>query len=90
MKMKMKTSTNMIALVVNMALLSTAIGDNLQGLSGGFVPKEKTVYLIRHADKHGENGQLCSAGLYRAEQLKQVFSGKQSGHETKFSIRICL
>jgi len=72
----MKSSTIIMKFLVSMALTSTAIGDdNLQDLSDGYAPHEKTVYLIRHADKHKENGNLCAAGVYRAEELKKVFSG---------------
>jgi len=74
----MKSSTIIMKFLVSMALISTAIGDdNLQDLSSGYVPHDKTVYLIRHADKNGQNGDLCAAGVYRAKQLKHVFNGKE-------------
>ena len=37
---------------------------------------ERTVYVIRHADKIGEKCDLCHAGVIRAKQLTGVFSGK--------------
>ena len=36
---------------------------------------ERTVYVIRHADKIGETCDLCHAGEIRARQLTKVFSG---------------
>ena len=42
--------------------------------------KSKTLYLIRHANKschHDHSANLCAAGVYRADHLKDVFNGKQ-------------
>ena len=72
--------TTMIILLISMLGLHTTRGANLRGLQpSGFDPPEPK-YLIRHANKQAGSSataNLCSAGLYRADQLKQVFSGNQ-------------
>ena len=73
--------TTMIILLISILGLHTTRGANLRGLQqSGFVPPEPTVYLIRHANKQAGSSataNLCSAGMYRADQLQQVFSGNQ-------------
>ena len=45
---------------------------------------ERTVYVIRHADKIGEKCDLCHAGEIRARQLTGVFSGARYEGVTPF------
>jgi len=82
------TKTNSTSIIIMALLYCTMVplargenvhGSYLRGLSDDvpYHPKDKTVYVIRHGNKKSENGDLCDAGTYRAEQLVYVFNGTQ-------------